>query len=122
MPIAPTGHEMATIRRDAARLLRQQVQVWRPTNSRTTQGGTSQSYALASSGPGELAPMNTQALEVFAEKLGLAQGWIVTHEHDRDVRTAAQLRIDRRIYEVISDDRGRSGAWLQRVPCREVTA
>ena len=120
MPIVPTGHEMATIRRDASRLLRDEVQVWRPSYTADGKGGLTRTLAIVSSGPGELAPMGSSDVEYFAGKIGDIAGWIVTVPQDRDVRPDDQLRVAGVTLEVIGTDRGRTGGWVQRIPAREI--
>lgn len=120
MPLAPTGHEMATIRRDAGHLLRDNVQVWRPTYPVDGKGGRTITLTLLSNGPGALAVMGASDQEYFAAKIGSSRGWVITLAVNRDVNTDDQLRVSSRRFEVIGTDLGSSGAWLQRVPCREI--
>ena len=96
------------------------VVVKRRTPTKTSGGGTTEALAAVSSGPGRLAAMGADMERVWADRLGTMQGWVVTVEHNRDIRVNDQLVIGSRAFEVVGFDQDRSVPLSQRVACTEV--
>jgi len=96
------------------------VTVKRRSPAKTSGGGTTETLAIHSSGPGRLAPMNADMEAVWASRLGTRRGWTITVEHFRDVMPNDQLVVGSRTFEVLGFDQDRSIPLSQRVLVKEV--
>lgn len=118
-PISPM--ETARARRDFGVYFDKTVDIFNPSNGRTSSGGTVQTYPATPSRTvrGYIAPMGGEDTAYYAEKLGSRMGWVLGLPASTLVRLDARLKIGTRTFEVMGTDDVRSDQWTVRVMVRE---
>lgn len=115
-----TEADLAMLRAAQAQTFDRVGEVWRPSRSRSTTGGTTESFSKQmSSLPYRAAPYSPPEEYIAAGKLSGGQTWMVTCAHDADVRPGDEIRDGSRALRVIGTNAGQSCLTALRVLCEE---